>query len=244
VSFPGEPSPKALVQGKRVLIVDGTVHSGGTLLKVLKEINGFSPSQVMSYALAVRRGAKTIPNHFGFLIGDHDRVQFPSHLLANNCLFDYGTYRKLSADDASSVMITTGADFIDKLSWEDRLYEMHTDPQRHIYLHELDGEVCGFVSFRIRKSKTILVDELGVDKKFAGQRLGGHLMRWAEHYARHRNCKVIELLAVDNKVEWYQKLGYTTIPDKPLRLSGHDFYTMSKKLLYNLADDHTLDMGA
>jgi GNAT superfamily N-acetyltransferase len=242
VSFPGEATPEATIKGKRVLVIDGTVLSGGTLLRVARELNTFHPAALTSYALAVRRGAKIIPNHFGFLIGDHDRVQFPGRTLANNCLSEYGIYRKLSEEDAARDNVVTGADFMDKLSWEDRLYEIHTDPNRHVYLHELDGVVCGFLSFRLKR-KTSLVDEIGVDKKFQGRGLGGHLMRWAEHYARHKNCARIALLAVDDEVAWYKDLGYEAIGARPLKLSGHEFQRMHKKLLYNLADDDTLEMG-
>jgi len=134
-------------------------------------------------------------------------------------------------------------DFIDKFSWADRWYEMSTDPSRHVYLHELDGTICGFVGFRLRKGKTSFIDEVGVDEKFKGRGLGGHLMRWAEHCARHRNCGRVELLSVDDEVEWYKYLGYSLVSTKPLRISGHEFHLMDKKLLYNLADDETLDMG-
>lgn len=105
VSFPHEENPDAVVRGKRVLVIDGTVHSGGTLLRIVKELDKFSPSAITSYALVVQRGAKIIPNHFGFLIGDHDRVQFPGDAVANNCLCEFGIYRKISEEDASRKMI-------------------------------------------------------------------------------------------------------------------------------------------
>jgi GNAT superfamily N-acetyltransferase/hypoxanthine-guanine phosphoribosyltransferase len=243
VSFPTEKNPQKIVKGKRVLVIDGTVHSGGTLLRVLSELQKLGAKKMTCYALAVRRGSKVIPNHFGFLIGDHDRVQFPSPLLSNNCLCAYGVYRKINKQDAGRKMISTGTDFIDKVSWEDRLYETTTDKRRHVYLHEENRVVCGFVSFRFTRNKTVLVDEVAVDKKYRGRRLGGHLMRWAEHCARHKNCSRIELWAVQDKVKFYEHLGYESKGKEPLHLSGEDFWRMHKKLLYNLANDDTLAMG-
>lgn len=244
VTFPREENAGGVVRGKRILLIDGTVHSGGTLLRIVKEIEKLSPSAITSYALVVRRGAKIIPNHFGYLIGDHDRVHFPSTVVANNCLCEYGVYRKISEEDASRKMIETGRDFIDKITWEDRLYEVATDPGKHVYLYEQNGEVCGFVSFRLPRNRTLLIDEVAVDLRYRGQRLGGHLMRWAEHFGRHRNCTAVELWAVADRVGWYKDLGYEPSGKPPLKIGGHEFWFMRKKLLYNLADDDTLTMGS
>lgn len=244
VSFPHEENPEAVVRGKRVLVIDGTVHSGGTLLRIIKDLEKFSPSAITSYAVVVQRGAKIIPNHFGFLIGDHDRVQFPGTFVANNCLCEYGVYRKISEEDASREMIETGADFIDKITWEDRLYDVATDPGKHVYLHEQNGSICGFVSFRFPRNRTLLIDEIAVDRKYQGQQLGGHLMRWAEHCGRHRNCTAIELWAVEGKVKWYKNLGYEPSEKPPLKIAGREFRLMHKKVLFNLANDDTLSMGS
>ena len=53
IAFADKATPETIVSGKRVLLIDGTVHTGGTLLRVLKELNQFSPAAVSSYALAV-----------------------------------------------------------------------------------------------------------------------------------------------------------------------------------------------
>jgi N-acetylglutamate synthase-like GNAT family acetyltransferase/hypoxanthine-guanine phosphoribosyltransferase len=243
VTFPTEKNPSSAFKNRRVLLIDGTVHSGSTLIRIIKEIKKFKVAGITSYALAVRRGSKVIPNHFGFLIGDHDRVQFPSLRLANNCLCEYGVYRKLSAEDAERKMIRTGEDFIDKISWEDRLYEIANDTSRQVYLHEKNDAICGFISFRFKDGKTVFVDEIAIDKNYRKQGLGGHLMRWAEHCARHRDCTKIELWAVDDQVDFYRYLGYESADKRPLRLSKHKFWRMHKKLLYNLANDETLAMG-
>lgn len=243
VTFPTENNPAELIQNKRILIIDGTVHSGGTLLRVIKEVQALGAAAITSYALAVQRGSKVIPNYFGFLIGDHDRVQFPSLRLANNCLNEYGVYRKLSSDDLNREMIRSGEDFIDKVSWEYRWYELVTDQNRHIYVHEHNGKIAGFVSFKFTSEKAVLIDEVAVDRTHKGKGLGGHLMRWAEHFARHKDCSEIQLWAVDANIEFYRSHGYRQTGDSPLSLSGHQFCMMRKKLLYNLAGEQTLAMG-
>jgi hypothetical protein len=68
-------------------------------------------------------------------------------------------------------------------------------------------------------------------------------MRWAEHCGRHRNCTAVELWAIDNRIKWYTDLGYEVGRRAPLKIGGHEFSLMRKKLLFNLADDNTLAMG-
>lgn len=243
VGFPdAEGDLHALIGGKRTLLIDGAVHTGGTLLRALREIRRFLPKSVSSYAVAVRRSANVIPNNFGFLIGDHDRVHFPSRALANNRLCSSGTYRKLTDEDCSRPMISTGADFIDRVAWEDRSYELHTNPNRHVYVHETEESISSFISFKV-EGKILFVDEVGADKNYRGLGLGGHLMRWAEHYARNSECADVELMAVDNKVDWYEKLGFQRVHSRPLTLSGHQFFRMRKKLLYHLPEDDNEAMG-
>lgn len=120
---------------------------------------------------------------------------------------------------------------------------MATDPGKHVYLHEQNGSICGFVSFRFPRNRTLLIDEIAVDSKYRGQKLGAHLMRWAEHCGRHRNCTAIELWGVGDKVEWYRKLGYELSGRPALRIAGREFLLMHKKVLFNLANDDTLSMG-
>jgi N-acetylglutamate synthase-like GNAT family acetyltransferase/hypoxanthine phosphoribosyltransferase len=243
VSYPAEENSEELVKGKRVLIIDGTVHSGLTLLRVIEKLEAFHPAKICSYALAVRRNAGVIPNNFGFLIGDFDRVQLPTgKYLFNNRLSPFGTYRKLREEDAPRPMINTGTDFIDKIGWDDRWYEVSTDSKRHVYLHDHNGSICGFVNFRCQDDgDVILLDEVGVDQSCQGNKLGGHLMRWAEHFARHANFSTIELWAVDDRVEWYSQMGFERTIKKPINLSDHSFIQMSKKILYNLpGEDHPL----
>jgi N-acetylglutamate synthase-like GNAT family acetyltransferase/hypoxanthine-guanine phosphoribosyltransferase len=244
ISYPHETNTKQVVEAKRILILDGTVHSGLTLLRVMKDLENFNPSRISSYAIAVRRSARIIPNHFAFLIDDYDRVQLPtSPLLFNNRLSAYGTYRKMREEDTSRPMIDTGSDFIDRISWEDRWYEMATDPKRYIYVHEQNGSICGFVNFRCKEEGTIILDEVGVDKSCQNQKLGGHLMRWAEHYARHANFPTIELWAVDDRVDWYRKRGFESTETKPIKHSSHLFHQMKKQILLNLPHEDYPVMG-
>jgi len=234
--------PVAKLPGKRVLLIDGTVHSGNTLLRVMRDVEKHKPLALSSYALVVRRGARVIPNHFGVLVGDHDRALFLRRSFPNNRLKPYGIWRKIAESDMTKPMISTGRDFIDREHWSDYWYEGRTDPRRQTYLYEVAGEICGFISFRMGDGSKIVVDNIGVDKSKQDCRVGGHLMRWAEHLARHGTCARMELWAIDDRVPWYQKMGYEVVPNEELQLENDKFLLMTKKLLYNLPDDDVLCM--
>src|ERR1700722_6577623 len=44
VTFPFQDNPEELARGKRILLIDSTVHSGGTLLRIVKELQKYSPA--------------------------------------------------------------------------------------------------------------------------------------------------------------------------------------------------------
>jgi hypoxanthine phosphoribosyltransferase/N-acetylglutamate synthase-like GNAT family acetyltransferase len=233
--------PTEHIAGKNVLLVDDAVHTGNTLIKSIRDIEKFKPSAVASYALVVRRGAKVIPNKFGFLVGDHDRVLFLNDVFPNNRLTPTGIWRKLFEDDMSKPMITTGEKFIDQVEWASYWYENQVDLNRHTYVYELNGKICGFVSFRL-DNKRIVVDNVATDKEIAKQGIGGFLMRWVEHFARHLNCQEMYLWAIEGRIPWYQKMGYEQRNEKTLTLGQETFVEMAKKLQYILPEEQVIAM--
>jgi GNAT superfamily N-acetyltransferase/hypoxanthine-guanine phosphoribosyltransferase len=244
VSYPRNQDP-ATLRGKRAIVVDGTVNSGSTLLRTLRELESHKPASLISYALAVRRGAAIIPNFFGFLIGDHDRVHFLAREFENNRLLAFGTCRKLAEGDLSRPMIKCGKSFIDKIAWEDRWYEIVTDPPRQVYLHEQGDRICGFISFRLQDNGSLLIEEIAVDQEFRGRGIGGCLIRWAEHWGRHANCSRVELWALEDRVQWYRDRGYEGVEgSSPLRLPTATFVKLRKRILYNLQNDDLLGIAA
>lgn len=239
MTFPEEADPRGVVEGRSVLLVDGAVHSGGTLGKAYRSIEALNPLDISSYSLVVRRGASIIPNFFGLMVRDHDRVHFLKTVIPNNRLPSFGCVRTLSDEDLGKPMVNTGESFIDKFTWSDLMYEMRVEPRRRTYLYERKGVIQGFISFRLGKGRALLVDTLGVDKQFQRQGIAGYLLRWAETYGRHRRCRSIALWGVEQRAEWYQKRGFQTLGNEMI-LDGDRFLLMSKKLLYNLPDEMPL----
>jgi len=83
ISFPREPNPASIITGGRVLLLDGSVHSGNTLRKAYLAVEAMQPKEISSYSLVVRVGASIIPNHFGLMIGDYDRAFFLREIFPN-----------------------------------------------------------------------------------------------------------------------------------------------------------------
>jgi hypoxanthine-guanine phosphoribosyltransferase/GNAT superfamily N-acetyltransferase len=238
IAFPGETDPSKVVKGKQVLLVDGSVHSGDTLAKVWRSVEELGASEVCSYSLVVRASSSFIPNYFGLLVGDHDRALFLRPMFPNNRLQLFGCVRKLITNDQTRPMIASGATFIDKFSWSDLMYETKVDSHRRTYVYEQNGEIKGFISFKLTTGGSVLVDTIGVDKRFHGKDIGGCLMRWAETCARHADCLEMRLWSVEDSVEFYKNQGYKFFGDK-MTLDGTPFHLMGKKVLYNLNDEES-----
>ncbi len=237
ILFPREPHPASIIQGTRILLLDGSVHSGNTLWKAYLAVEALQPKEISTYSLIVRVGSSIIPNHFGLMIGDYDRAFFLRKTFPNNRLFTCGCVRELEDTDQAKSKPVCGETCIDKFSWGDLLYEMRTDPHRKTYVYERQGRIMGYVNFRITPGEAIFVDVVAVDRSCQKQDIGGSLMRWTETCGRNCHCGTIHLWAIDDRKPWYsRKLGYSCY-DKPHVLDGTTFHPMRKKLLYNLPDD-------
>jgi len=243
VSFPQDENPRRAVEGRNVLLIDGSVHSGNTLMKAYRAVEGLGAKEISSYALVVRSGTSVLPSFFGLVIGDHDRAIFLKKSFPNNRLPVFGCVRKLSDRDQGRSMIHSGEHFIDKFSWSDFLYEMWVDRRRKAYLYERGGTIRGLISFRLTPGESILIDTLGVDKTFQKQGVAGHLMRWGETCGRNAHCGTIQLWSIERRKSWYEKRGYKAFGAE-MDLDGEKFHLMAKKVLYNLPEDDVLTMGS
>ena len=55
VSFRDKEDPKRFISGARVLLIDGSIHSGNTFRTAYKAVESTGASDIISYALVVRR---------------------------------------------------------------------------------------------------------------------------------------------------------------------------------------------
>jgi GNAT superfamily N-acetyltransferase len=238
ISFPDEADPGSVVKDEHILLFDGFINSGGTIIAAYRAVEAMNPREVSSYSLVIRRGTSFIPCFFGIMTGNHDRVHFLRDVIPNNRLPDFGCVRKLSEEDLEKPMVQTGEDFIDKFTWSEYKYEMEADPRRRTYLYERGGVLQGFVSFRHSRGKALLVDTLGVGRQYQKQGIAGHLLRWAETYGRHTGRRAVLLWGVEQQKDFYEKRGFRAL-GKSMTVDGARFFLMGRKLLYDLPDDVT-----
>lgn len=200
-----------VMMGRSVIIVDSTVNSGETLLAAINKIKGFGPKRITTYAITVKASARLIPNYFSILVGAHDRVLFvdgEDSSIQNNRFMGYGIFRRLQASDLKKPMLTCKKGFIDRTTWSDHWYEIQVDSFRHCFLFEEDGDILGFISYRCIEGGELQIDEIAVDYKAKGKKIGHDLMRWVETHARNMCCHVLTLWSVEEQVGFYEKHGY------------------------------------
>jgi hypothetical protein len=59
-------------------------------------------------------------------------------------------------------------------------------------------------------------------------------MRFADTLARQSNCLWVRLNAIENKVEWYKKFGYSLIGGRvPISLDDKKYFPMEHKIIYH-----------
>lgn len=98
--------------------------------------------------------------------------------------------------------------------WQD----LEEDIQQHtgaIMLAELDGQVVGFIAYKIGKDilnvdRHLYISDLVVTESARGQGIAGQLMTNAEAFARQHDLKTVrvEVLAANPAKDFYAKQGY------------------------------------
>ena len=223
----------AAVRGEAILAMDSAIHTGSTFDAALRLIHVNQARSITSYSVVVRAGARIIPNYFSLLIGDTDRTWLPVERLPNQRLTPSGVLRRLDEQDIDKRMIESGRGFIDRGSWSDHWYELATNPDRQVYVMEDQGELCAFVSFCFC-GQQIRIDELAVDESAQRRQFGAYLMRWAENLARHRGCLESTLWSIEDRVSYYEKLGYANSGERLALGADGVFCKLKKRILYNL----------
>ena len=86
VVFQDEQDKAVFADGKPVLILDSSVHTGNTMLAVFQTLKSLGAKNICSYSLVVKRNSAYIPNFFGVVIQPHDRAYFLLDKIPNNRL--------------------------------------------------------------------------------------------------------------------------------------------------------------
>lgn len=222
-----------------VLVLDSSVHSGRSMLSVVRAAGKLGASHVFSYSLVVKRSSSFVPHYFGVVVGDHDRVLFQLDNIPNNRLFSGAVpptclFRRIDSSDAArtSATLDTGVKSLDKISFGDLYYE-HRVNGFDVVLAEDQGRIAGFLKIKTIEQGPLLIDVIANDKSYRGKGIGGALMRFAETMGRAGCCSYIELWAIDEKVQFYERFGFDKSNDL-IDTGGSEVYRlMRKRLLYH-----------
>ena len=234
VTFPlGSPADD--VKGRRVLLIDSLVFEGKSMCRVAEELKQHEPAALCSYSLVLKRGAAYIPSFWSLLINDHDRAYLLLERLPNNRLnerFPYLNLRRLAQSDLELPPVTSGVASLDRITWGDRYFNMVADTStRSTYLLEVGTVVAGYVTIATKDSKTLMVEEVVVDREQQGKGLAGALMRWSDTFARHARCETLQLWGINEKVSMYRHYGFEAVPNRRLRIENEEYQLMSKPIL-------------
>lgn len=229
-------------QYRSVLVLDGAVHSGTSMLQAVQRITNNGAQEVLSYSFVVKRTSIFIPNYFGILVDEHDRPYFQLDVIPNNILQDeapFGFLRRVCAEDANRTVpfLKTGVSSIDRTSFGDLWYADQTEGS-HVFVYECRDCIAGFVSFRIEET-VMYIELIATDEKFRGKNIGGLLMRWAGTYARSCCCTGISLRSHVERISFYERYGFTQagradpiVIGKDLSGNPEAYILMRKPIIY------------
>ncbi len=195
--------------------------------------------KVLAFSLVVKKTSEFIPNFFGLVIEEHDRVYFQLEQYPNNRLkteAPFGNLRLLREEDVhrSPDTLSCGVPSIDKTSLGDLWYSCRTQ-NALVYVYEMSNEIVAFVHFKHQNSGKLFLDLIACDKRVQDKKVGGLLMRWVETFARSSKCTAIELWSISNRVDWYKSHGYSPSGEEKMDLGGGEVYEkMSRRILYNV----------
>ncbi|MGC9984939.1 MAG: GNAT family N-acetyltransferase [Polyangia bacterium] len=228
--------PKADIKGRRVLVLDSSIHSGATMYRVVQEIDACSAEGVCSYSLVVKNGSNFVPSFWAVLIEDHDRAYFLLDELPTQRLNRHDPYlhlRRLAHKDLNSPPVKSGLRSLDRITWSDRYYDMVNSAGQMTYLLEVGSRIVGYLTCQSKDERTLCIQEVAVDSALAGHHLGGALMRWGETVARCTQCEDIELWAIATQVDFYKRQGFEHMPKPPMELAeGESYLLMRKRIVY------------
>lgn len=229
------------LQGKQVLVLDSSVHTGSSMLAATRFARVNGATNVIAYSLVLKKSASFLPHLFGLVAGDHDRVLFQLDKLPNNRLFSnkvpFCIFRRIAPEDvARSQCLDTGVASLDKISFGDLYYESAAKGYDVVIAEDGDN-IAGFVKMKVNEGRRLFIDVIASDAQYRGKGLGGALMRYAETTGRAHCCSHIDLWSIDNQVDFYQSMGYILSGDIIDAGDGEIYRKMSKPLIYSFKDE-------
>ena len=133
--------------------------------------------------------------------------------------------RELRKEDLWNGFLTTldslrQASDIDKNKADEIFEKINSNPDHIVAVAELDGKIVGSTTLLI-EPKFIHkggivghIEDVVVDKKFQGQKIGEKIMKYLLEFAKNRGCYKTILDCTDEVKPFYEKLGFKHIANE------------------------------
>lgn len=133
--------------------------------------------------------------------------------------------RELKKEDLWNGFLTTldslrQTSDIDKSKAEEIFEKINSNPDQIIAVAELDGKIVGATTLLIEQKfihKGGIVghiEDVVIDKKFQGQKIGDKIMRYLLEVAKNRGCYKTILDCTDDVKPFYEKLGFRRVANE------------------------------
>jgi GNAT superfamily N-acetyltransferase/pyrimidine operon attenuation protein/uracil phosphoribosyltransferase len=229
-----------------VLLIDGVVRTGKTLLSVYRAMltkltAGTEGASVCSYAIAVNPASCIIPTWFGTLYSPDKYVVLSRDDGTPNVSLLEVT-RKARPEEAESIVSPTYPPVVlripdaDDVEFEvsyptsmnryksvDRFFD-HQTRSRRVYVIEVFNKPIGYVAFHV-VAFTLWLDYILIDDR-ARQDLNARgfsaaaaLVRFVANYAQSVGCSKVGAWAIERRLKFYTDRGFQVVGGDPIRFT-------------------------
>ncbi len=133
--------------------------------------------------------------------------------------------RELRKEDIWNGFLTTldslrKASDIDRNKADEIFEKINSNPDHIVVVAELDGKIVGSTTLLIEpkfihKGGVVgHIEDVVIDKKFQGQKIGEKIMKYLLEFAKNRGCYKTILDCTDDVKPFYEKLGFKHIANE------------------------------
>ncbi len=109
---------------------------------------------------------------------------------------------------------------IDRNKADEIFEKINSNPDHIVAVAELDGKIVGSTTLLIEpkfihKGGVVgHIEDVAIDKKFQGQKIGEKIMKYLLEFAKNRGCYKTILDCTDDVKPFYEKLGFKHIANE------------------------------
>lgn len=135
------------------------------------------------------------------------------------------TIRELRKEDLWNGFLTSldslrETSSIDKNKANTIFNKINSNPDHIIAVAELDGKIVGAATLLIEQKfihnggMVGHIEDVVIDKKFQGQKIGEKIIKYLLEYAKNRGCYKTILDCTDDVKQFYEKIGFKKVANE------------------------------